>query len=117
MNPEPLVTFHNLEPTEELKARVREKAERLRTYCDRIAGCRVAVELANRRHKHGNPYRVRINVAVPGDEIVVDHEDAGPTAEAGLAAALHGAFDAARRRLEDYTRRRRHDVKRHETPA
>ena len=51
---------------------------------------------------------VRIDLKVPGGEIAVTHEH-----DEDLQIALRDAFDAARRRLEDYARVQRGDVKHH----
>lgn len=92
-------------------------------------GCRVLLELVQRHHETGNRYHVRIDLTVPGEEIVVAHEaNLHATAqdadvEAATKAdepdperkharvAVHEAFDIARRRLQDYARRRRGAVK------
>ena len=37
-------------------------------------GCHVLVELAQRHREAGNRYHVRIDLTVPGEEIVVAHE-------------------------------------------
>lgn len=53
---------------------------------------------------------MRIDIGVPGSEIVVNrdrHED--------IYVALRDAFDAARRQLDDYSRRLRHETKVHDT--
>ncbi|MBI4642020.1 MAG: HPF/RaiA family ribosome-associated protein, partial [Candidatus Tectomicrobia bacterium] len=55
------------------------------------------------------PYTVRIDLTVPGAELVVDRQE-----DADLYVAIRDAFHAARRRLEDYARRQRGTVKVHE---
>lgn len=92
-------------------ARVRDdiaaQAAHLEHFCEKIMRCRVTVTGPG-RHAHGR-WSIKIDLTVPGREILVDREDGD-----GLPEALREAFAAAGRRLEDYVRRRRGFVK---TPA
>jgi cold shock CspA family protein len=54
-------------------------------------------------------YNVRIDMTVPGAELVIKRE---PNED--LDVAIRDAFDAARRQLEDFARRHRGAVKHHE---
>ena len=110
----PQITFHNLEPSTAIEGVVREKIAKLEEFCDRITGCRVVVEIPHRHHEHGNLYQVRIDLTVPGEEIVVNREAPPHTQYRDVHVAIRDAFDAARRKLEEYVRRRRYDVKTHE---
>jgi ribosomal subunit interface protein len=105
------INFHEVPQSEALEIRIREKAARLDSFYPRIMSCRVTVE-AQDRHKHqGKQYAVRLDVRVPGKEIVASrdhHED--------VYVALREAFDAARRQLEEYAHVQRGEVKTHETP-
>jgi sigma 54 modulation/S30EA-like ribosomal protein len=67
--------------------------------------------MPHRQHERGNLYEVRIDLAVPGEEIAVNREAPLHAQSRDVHVAIRDAFDAARRRLEDYVRRRRHDVK------
>ena len=102
------ITLHGIEHSNALYNSVREKAEKLDRYYDRIMSCRVALELAGRHKHHGKQFEVRIDLKVPGGEIAITHQH-----DEELQIALRDAFDAARRRLEDYARGQRGDVKRH----
>ncbi len=92
-----------------MEAEIRERAERLNLYYDRIMSCRVSVEVPHQRHREGSDYVVRIDLTVPGDELVIKRQ---PREE--FLTALQDAFNAARRRLQDYARRQRGAVKAHE---
>src|SRR6266545_1156015 len=103
------ISARNITLSPELEADIRERAERLRLYYDRIMGCRVMVEVPQRRRHDGSLYHVRIDITVPGGELVIrrrPHEE--------VRTAVQIAFNAARRRLQDYARRRRGAVKAHE---
>ncbi|MBI4563860.1 MAG: HPF/RaiA family ribosome-associated protein [Planctomycetes bacterium] len=88
---------------------IRERVDKLETFFSRILGCRVTVEGPGGHHRSGR-YRVHIVVTVPGAELVINrkgHDDP--------EVAIHEAFDAADRKLEDYARRLRGEVKARET--
>ena len=71
---------------------------------------RVVVELEEQHRRQGKPFGVRIELTLPGRELVVNrvrNEDA--------YVALRDAFDDMKRRIEDTVRRRR-DAQRQPTP-
>jgi ribosome-associated translation inhibitor RaiA len=100
------IAFRNLSHSEAVEEAVREKAEKLDEFCDRIMRCRVVIEVPHRHHEHGNVYQVRIDLTVPGEEIVVSREAPKHVPDKDVHVAIRDAFDAARRQLEDYVRRR-----------
>ena len=103
------ITIRDIEHTEALETHIREKAKKLDEFFDHIMSCRVVVEVPHKHHHQGKQFNVRIDIGVPGSEIVVNHDHA-----ADVYVALRDAFDAAKRRLEDYARKIRGDVKKHE---
>jgi ribosomal subunit interface protein len=109
------ISFRHMEHSEAIELLVREKAAKLDTFADHIISCRVVVEPVGKHHQQGNLYDVRIDLTVPGEEIVVTHEPSQHTEYKDIHVALRDAFDSARRQLEDYVRRRRGAVKSHET--
>lgn len=86
---------------------IQDRAERLEKFCNRITRCTVTVEGSGRHHRQGS-YGVRIDLTVPGTELVVHKK-----AEANLELALKAAFDTMTRRLEDHVQRERGFVKKH----
>ena len=105
------VTLRDISPSAAVEDYIRERATKLDAFYDRIMSCRVVVEAPIRHHRKGGPFKVRIDLTVPGDELVVNRQ-----ADEDLYVAIREAFDAARRRLEDYSRRQRGSVKTHEGP-
>ncbi len=102
------VTLHGIQHSDALSNAIREKLGKLDRFYQHIMSCRVTLELAG-RHKHqGKQLSVHVDLKVPGGEIAVTHQhDEDPQ------VALRDAFDAVRRKLEDYARTQRGDVKRH----
>jgi len=130
------VTFRGLAHSDALEADIRKRIAWLEQFYAGIVGCRVLVEMPHRHRHDGRHFHVRIEVTVPGGApIVVSHEPSlhGPLKDVEEAAhrketeiegvhryarvAVHQAFDAARRRLQDFARERRGAVKTHEVPA
>jgi len=110
------ITFRHMDSSEALAARISERAAELDRFFDRIISCRVAVEQQSARHQQGNLFHVRIDLNIPGREIVVGRDPAAHRAHEDPYIAVRDAFDAARRLLEDHVRERRGDVKMHAVP-
>ncbi|ABB74208.1 ribosomal subunit interface protein [Nitrosospira multiformis ATCC 25196] len=102
------ITTRDIPHSDALESHIRQKAEKLETFYPQIMGCRIVVEVPH-KHKHqGNLFNVRLDITVPGKELVVTRE---PNED--VYVALRDAFDAAKRQLEDYGRRQRGEVKAH----
>lgn len=108
------VTFRDIEPSPAIEEYAVRLAEKLDQFCDSIQRCHVTIEAPHRHHAHGKRYNVRIDLTVPGAEIVVSRNPPENLAHEDVHACIDGAFDDAQRRLEDHVRRRRLDVKHHE---
>jgi len=123
------ITFRNMKRSEEIEGWIHAEAAKLETLYSRLMGCRVAVEVPHRHHRKGSPYHIRIDLTVPRGEIVVKREpslsararqlgerEIKKQAEVKiphkqLRQAINDAFKAAGRRLQDYARRQRGDIK------
>lgn len=105
------ITFREMKLSGAIEDRIRTRVAELERVCDQITGCRVTVEAPHRRRHKGTLYAVRIDLDVPGKELVVDREHRYDPAHEDLYVALRDAFDAAGRQLEDYARVRRGNVK------
>jgi ribosomal subunit interface protein len=103
------ITIRDVEHSEALETHIRDKASKLDEFFKHIMSCRVVVEVPHKHHHQGKQYNVRIDIGVPGSEIVVNRDHAED-----VYIALRDAFDAAKRQLEDYARKIRGDVKKHE---
>lgn len=103
------VVFRDLVPLPSLEGRIRDKVAKLEQFLADPVSCQVAVEVAGNRHHQGHRYVVRIDLRVPGEQIVVGEHQGNEDIE----VALRDAFDAMTRRLQDHVRRRRGQVKQH----
>lgn len=97
------VHFLSLPPSEAVEARVRERFEALERFSSRIQSCFVRVEKPRGHHRKGPLYEVQVRVTVPRKELVI----ASQPPEEDVTVAIRNAFDATRRKLEDYERRKR----------
>ena len=111
------ITFRNLDPSPALNADIRARAEKLELFYNSIMRCHVVLEAQHKHHHKGNLYHVRIDLTVPGDEIVVSRSPGADHSHEDAYVAIRDAFNAARRQLENFARRRKQNVKTHAVPA
>jgi cold shock CspA family protein/ribosome-associated translation inhibitor RaiA len=101
------ISVRNVDDSDAARALVQKCVAKLEVFYSRIISCRVVVD-APQRFPAGTPvgYNVHVDIRVPGEEIVVRRQ-----AHPELHTAIQEAFDAAGRRLQDYARRIRGDIK------
>ena len=110
------ITFKEMEPSDAVEKWVEEHAATLEKFYAPIIHCDVVIEATHRHSHRGRLYAVRIDITVPGDQIVVSHQGPKDHAHEDIYVALRDAFHAARRQLQDVARKQRGKVKRHELP-
>jgi len=115
-------TYRNFERSDRFEALVTGEAKKLERRHRRIVSCRVLIERPHQRG--GAPFHVRIDLGVPGDELVISHTPTPPVVlteeetarlrgPSELAAiyksgqrAVRDAFRKAERRLLDHVHRK-----------
>ncbi len=102
------IAFKNVEPTAAMERLIRERVDRLMRYSRDIIACRIAVE-APHKSASGEAvgHRVRIEVSVPGDELVVSRDRDFPEEEFSPYNAIRKAFGAMESQLKTYAGRQR----------
>lgn len=103
------ITIRDVEHSEALETHIRDKAKKLDEFFNHIMSCRVVVEMPHKHQRQGKQFNVRIDIGVAGGEIAINRDHAED-----VYVALRDAFDVAKRQLEDYARKLRGDVKKHE---
>ena len=100
------VSFRGVHKTPQLESLLQRKVEKLSKFNNRVTSCRVAIErLAS---ASGNPFQVRITLAVPSaGEIAATKDFRDPEKNGNLPSLLHDAFDAIERQLKELTERQR----------
>ena len=105
------ISFRNMDSSEAVALRVRERATHLEKFYDRIISCRVTIDEPHRRHQTGNHFLVRVDLKVPGKEIAINRDPAQHSSYKDIYVAIRDAFDAAERELREFIRVRRREVK------
>jgi cold shock CspA family protein len=113
MQTDPQVSFDDLPVDDAVRAAALEHVAHLERFSDRITGCHVVIAQPHRRHRAGRLYSVRVDLVLPGGEVVVNRDHHLDHAHEDVFVALRDSFDAARRRLEDHVRRMRGAEKPH----
>ncbi len=101
----PQIRFRGMEPAPHVEEAIRKHLDRLQHFHKRITSCSVVVEAPHRHSRKGEVYHVRVDITVPGREIVVGREPEENHAHEDVLVAVRDSFDAARRQLEDVVRK------------
>lgn len=107
------ITFRGLQHSDAVESRIREKVAKLARVCEGIQNCRILVETPHRHQAKGRRFHIRLDISVPGKEIVVKHDNGDRQAHEDVYVTLRDAFGAARRQLEEYAQRMHRKVKTH----
>lgn len=117
------ITYRGLKPSDELSRLIHKEAGKLDQFFDRIVSCRVTVEREQHHIRSGAPFRVHIDLTVPGTELAIDtgrslqpaaaDEEKPMRRKSAEVDAVHkdaaltvrDAFRRAKRRIQDYARR------------
>ena len=110
------ITFRQMEPSAAIEARIRELAAKLERFSKHITRCHVIVEPVPHHQRQGGLFEFHIDITLPGEEIAIRRAHPASQAHEDPYVALRDAFRAARRKIEDYERKRRFDVKSHAGP-
>lgn len=100
------ITFRDMETSPALESAIRERAQKLEQYGE-VNSCRVLVESPHRHSQKGHHFRVRLDITLPGDEIVIGRDPAGHDSYEDAYVAVREAFDAANRQVSEWVRKRR----------
>jgi cold shock CspA family protein/ribosome-associated translation inhibitor RaiA len=101
MQIEPEVAYRNVNPTPAIENEILQGIESLEKAHPRITGCRIMVEVPHPRHTHGNLYRVRIDLTIPGREVVVSRDPPARRTREEPLRAIREAFELARMKLRE----------------
>ena len=128
------ITWRGMEPSPAVETKIHEEAAKLDEFYDRITSCRVMVEIPHQHQHRGYRFHIRVDLTVPGGEIVVNHE---PTLHGDVQkmegelskgvelsaphkdiyVAIRDAFKTARRQLQEYIHRQNGSVKHHDAAS
>lgn len=104
------IALRNLPHSAALEERIRESAAKLEEFHPRIVSCRVAIEASGKHRRNGRQYEVRIDVRVPGEELVANRAHSED-----VYVAVRDAFNAVKHQLQEHAKIARGDTKTHLT--
>jgi ribosome-associated translation inhibitor RaiA len=94
------ITLRGIAHSAALERYIGDQARKLNQLCDRMQSCHVVAEALHRPKQQGAQFAVRLNITLPGTEVVVNREHGED-----VYIAVRNAFDAAGLQLEDYVLR------------
>lgn len=101
------VTFHGIDSSPAIEQRIRSEVERLTQFYDRIMSARVTVSRPEQKHHRAAPYRIQIDVEIPGTAPIIVNRDPGVSdRHDDVNLAISDAFKAAERQLRQLAERR-----------
>jgi ribosomal subunit interface protein len=95
------ITYRDVDQSDALDDKIRQKVEKLEETFDRMTSCHVVIEKPHGKHPHASRYAVHFGISVPGKEIMVKRDSEDHVHE-DVYIALKNSFSAARRQLKDY---------------
>jgi ribosomal subunit interface protein len=102
------ITIRDIPGSATLETHIRTKSEKIKQFYTNLTSCRIVVEF-EQKHKHrGKLYNIRIDVMVPGKELVTTKKS-----DEDVYVAIRDAFDAIIRQLDNYSHKRHGRVKKH----
>jgi cold shock CspA family protein len=112
------ITFRGVEPYEDaFRAEIERQATKLGKLYGQIMNLRVVVEAPPGHKKRGATHKVSVEMLLPQKKKLVanrEHRESGAHEE--VTYVVRETFDAARRQLEEFSRRLSREVKAHEAP-
>ncbi|MDG6774001.1 HPF/RaiA family ribosome-associated protein [Thiomicrorhabdus sp. ZW0627] len=109
------ITFKDIKHSDAVEDRIKEKVKKLEQFAREIISCSVVIEAPHRKHQQGNLFSIKINLSVPGHDLVATKNSDNDHTHENMYIALRDAFGAIQRQLQDLTRKQRGKVKLHET--
>lgn len=103
------ITFRDIEHSEAVAERIRQKIEKLDKFYPNLMSCHVVVEFYQQHHRKGNLHNVAIHAYMPGNHSI----NVNQQPQENLYQAIQVAVDGLWEQLEDYESRRLGMVKDH----
>lgn len=91
------ISFHGVDKSDALEARINEKFARLHGHFDRITHARVVISSPNRTDARAKMFTVKIDIGMPGQQPIVINSEGDYT---DVFIALRDTFNAAQRKLD-----------------
>lgn len=100
MEAPPEISFRHADPSDDDRAYIMDRIDKLERFCDHITTCSVSIDREQSKADTGDLFRARVLVHVPPNhEIVGEHSPTSSKQRVDLQGAIKDAFDNAERRL------------------
>jgi cold shock CspA family protein/ribosome-associated translation inhibitor RaiA len=112
------ISFRDSQPSDQIRAEIEKEARHLERFYDRITACNVVVTAPNLlHHRQGGLFKIDLRIAMPQHkDIIVNRTHDDVHQHEHISVAIHDAFAAAKRQIEDAVHRMRGEVKQDVTP-
>lgn len=111
------IVFKNMDSSEAMEAAINKWANKLNRAYPEIISCRVSIEAPSNKKLNGGLYHTKIDIKLPGREIVVNRKPDLHHSYTDAYVSVHDAFKSAQRQLEAVVKRVKGKVKTHEEDA
>jgi ribosomal subunit interface protein len=108
------ITFRHMASSEAVWLVVQERVTRLERFQTRSTHCEVIICKPHHHKTHGQGFHVEIRLHVPGKAICITRDPEVTDDHADVYIAIRDAFNALERKVEEFMRVRRGNVKYHE---
>jgi ribosome-associated translation inhibitor RaiA len=114
MDAAPVISFHNLDRSPAVENIVKHRIEKLEKRHARITGCELTIEAPQKVKRKARTFRVKLNLHLPGKDVLVGREAAQGSAQDDVVLAVNRAFSAAEKVLKRLKKKRNAlEVKQH----
>jgi ribosome-associated translation inhibitor RaiA len=101
------IVFRDFAPTESIHNSVYDQIERLLPFHRKISSCQVAISEPHRHKNNGRIYHIGIKLGLRGRPVYITREPEQNAEHEDIYIAIRHAFDAAKKRLQSLTEKRR----------
>ena len=94
------ISFKGCEPSSVVRLAIETRAQNLEKLHRRITACQIIVEVPGDHHRHGEPFNIRIQVALPNRKDIFVNKAHGEKSEhEHILVAIKDAFVAVERQI------------------
>ncbi len=102
MEPHVEITFKEIDQSDAVEARIRERVKKLSEMSENIRSCKVWVRAPHRRGRKPTAYVIDLSVQMTGTSLHVDHRPGDDNAHTDIYVAIRDAFNAMERQLRKW---------------
>jgi cold shock CspA family protein len=110
------IQYLGFSESEAVSAAVWDYVEHLEKLYGPIISCTVVISNPHRKHQKGRIYHIKVRMHLSGADIIVDKGAEKNHAHEDIYVALRDAFDAAKRKLADFSRIQEGRIKEKNSP-